>query len=58
MPKKDIDVLSKDEAVEIMEKLMKTDKLKINMSDYEVSLQSNLPLNLSLNLKKLKNKNV
>ena len=52
MTKKEIATLNKEDAIKIFEELLiKNPKLMIDFEKFKVSLKSNFPLNMSLELK-------
>ncbi len=56
IPKHEIDKLSKKDVMKLFQEMLDADghKLKIDFNEYAAELESNLPLHMSLNLRKLK----
>ena len=55
LPKHVIEVLTKEEAVKLVQNsLEKSSQGTIDFNDYQISLESNLPLNMSLHLRNIK----
>jgi hypothetical protein len=56
IPKHEIDKLSKEDVTKLLQEMLDADgnKLKIDFNEYAAELESNLPLHMSLNLRKLK----
>lgn len=51
--KEEIETMTKEDAIKLFENMF-SEKLGIDLKDYDTELQSNLPLNMSLNLWKIK----